>query len=134
MQGYTGYHTNKTTWSPTTIAVVVVLHVLLVAGMYQLSQTEFFQVLITVSKLITVKEPPKPQELPPPQEKEPEPEKRVEPLPELPPEPAPVVKEAPQESVESAPVVEEPVGEEGSAENALLASSRLFTIGKPGSK
>src|SRR5215510_578358 len=106
MQGYTGYHSTKRSWSPTTIAVVVVIHVLLVAGMYQLSQTEFFQDLIKVSKLITVKEPPKPQEPPPPEEKKPEPEKRMEPLPE----PPPLVKEVPPEPVEAPQMMEE-VGE-----------------------
>ena len=132
MQGYTGYHSTKRSWSPTTIAVVVVIHVAVVAGMYQLSKTEFFQDLIKVSKLITVKEPPKPQEPPPPEEMKPEPEKRMEPLPE----PPPVVKEVPPEPVEALQMMEEagePAGE-SSAENALVAPSGLFTIGKGGSK
>src|SRR5215467_4059316 len=105
MAGYTGYHSIKRSWSPTTIAVVAVIHIALVAGMYQLSQTEFFQDLIKVSKLITVKEPPKPQEPPPPEEKEPEPEKRMEPLPE----PSPVMKEVLPEPVEAPQMTEEVV-------------------------
>src|SRR5262245_12469552 len=134
MAGYTGYHSIKRSWSPTTIAVVTVIHVLLVVGMYQLSQTEFFQDLIKVSKLITIKEPPKPEKPPPPEEKAPEPEKRMEPLPE----PPPVVKEVPPEPAEAPQMMEEaaePAAEsEGTAENALVATSRLFTIGQGGNK
>jgi len=132
MPGYTGYHSIKRFWSPTTIAVVVAIHIALVAGMYQLSQTEFFQDLIKVSKLITVREPPKPVEPPPPEEKEPEPEKRMEPLTE----PPPVVKEVPPEPVEAPQVTEEVAEPAGpsAVDNAVSVPSGLFNTGKGGSK
>ena len=134
MPGYAGYHSTKRTWSGTTIAVVGVIHIALIAGIYRLSQTELFQDLIKVSKLITVQEPPKLPEPPPPQ-KEPEPEQRPEPLPESPPKPHPMVQEMPLEP-EPAPATEEaaePAGE-SAAENATVAPGGLFTIGKGGSK
>lgn len=62
MPGYVGYHSSKkSNWSVTTTIVVVVAHVILVAALYQLSQTEYIQNLIKVSKLTTVQEPVKPR-------------------------------------------------------------------------
>ncbi|HXX73997.1 MAG TPA: TonB family protein [Nitrospiraceae bacterium] len=134
MPGYTGYHSSKkSNWSATTIAVVVTGHIVLVAGIYQLSQTEYFQNLIQVSKLITVQEPVKPQDQPPPSpEKEPEPEKP----PDLPPDSPPVVKEFPPEPVESTPVPEEAPASpsEGEPNDASPVASVPFAIGKGGSR
>src|SRR5215510_13401563 len=101
MPGYTGYHTNKkSSWSPTTITAVVFVHMVFIAGLYWLSQTEYVQDLIKVSKLTTVQEHVKPPD-PPPSEKEPEPESKPEP--KL--EPHPIVKELPPEpALPQAPV------------------------------
>lgn len=131
MPGYTGYHTNKKrSWSVTTTILVIVAHVVLVAGLYQLTQTEYVQDLIKVSKLLTMREPVKPlePEPPPPEEKKPEPEVRPDP----PPEPPPVVKELPPEPVPQAPV-EEPAQALPSAEEGreqALRDNAPFAISK----
>ncbi|MGC4098261.1 MAG: TonB family protein [Nitrospira sp.] len=98
MAGYTGYHTNRNSWSAATIVGVVVAHLILAVGVYQISQTEYVQDLIKVSKLVTVKEPirepVKPPEAPPPP-----PEIKPEPKPAPPLEPPPMEKELPPEPV-----------------------------------
>ncbi|MDN5940393.1 MAG: TonB C-terminal domain-containing protein [Nitrospira sp.] len=129
MPGYTGYHTNKkSNWSPTTITAVVVVHIVLAAGLYRLSQTEFVQDLIKVSKLTTVQEPVKPPD-PPPSEKEPEPEAKPEPKPD----PPPVVKELPPEpAVPQAPVEDRSPAPAsvGDGSDSAKAGTTPFAIGK----
>ena len=72
----------------------------------RLSQTEYVQDFIKVSKLTTVQEPVKPPD-PPPSEKESEPEPEVKPEPK--PDPPPLVKElAPEPVVSQAPVEDQP--------------------------
>jgi len=129
MPGYTGYHTNKkSSWSPTTITAVVVVHIVFIAGLYRLSQTEYVQDLIKVSKLTTVQEPVKPPD-PPPSEKEPESEAKPEP--KL--DPPPVVKELPPEPVvPQAPVEDQPPAPAsvGDGSDSVKAGTTPFAIGK----
>jgi len=129
MPGYTGYHTNKkSSWNATTIAVVVVVHMVVIAGLYWVSQTEYVQDLIKVSKLTTVQEPVKPPD-PPPSEKEPEPEAKPEPKPD----PPPLVKELPPDPVESqAPVENQPPAPAsvGDGSDSAKAGTTPFAIGK----
>src|SRR5262245_1196523 len=129
MPGYTGYHTNKkSSWSPTVITTVVVVHVVFFVGLYRLSQTEYFQDFIKISKLITIQEPVKPADTPP-SEKEPEPEVKPEPKPE----PPPIVRELPREpGLPQAPVEDQPsapqvVGDSSAAEQT---GTTPFAIGK----
>lgn len=103
MPGYTGYHANKrNSWSTATIGAVIVVHVVLAVVVYRLSQTDYIQNLIKVSKLVTVQEPVKPKD-PPPQEKD---EPKPDSPPETPPELPPMVKELPPEPAPQAPVEE----------------------------
>ena len=133
MPGYTGYHTNKkSSWSPATIATVVVVHIVFIAGLYGLSQTEYVQDLIKVSKLVTVQEPVKPPD-PPPSEKESEPEAKPEPKPD----PPPVVKELPPEPVvPQAPVEDHPPAPASVGDGADPAhvGTTPFAIGKARSR
>jgi len=132
MPGYTGFHRNtRSSWSGTTIAVVMVVHVLFFAGVYRLSQTEYVQNLIKVSKLVTVQEPVKPPEQPPPPEKEPE--AKAEPEPERKPEPPPIVKEPiPDPVVQEAPVEEPPPAQSsvGDQSDPAPVDATSFAIGK----
>lgn len=127
MPGYVGYHSSKKrNWSVTTTIVVVVAHVIVVAVLYQLSQTEYIQNLIKVSKLTTVQEPVKPPEPePPPPEKTPEPESPPEP------EPPPVVNELPPEPVPE-PIQEIPPASPSLGEGADPGpvDTAPFAIGK----
>ncbi|SPP62963.1 energy transducer TonB family protein [Nitrospira lenta] len=94
MPGYTGYHRNKRNgWSTTTIAAVLAVHGVLAVGAYRIAQTDYFQHLIKVSKLVTVPEPVKPKDPPPQDKDEPAPESP----PEIPPESPPMVKDLPPE-------------------------------------
>lgn len=128
MPGYTGYHTNKKSrWSATTITVVLVVHIVFIAGLYWFSQTKYIQDFIKVSKLTTAQEPVKPQEPPLPAKKEPEPEPEPHPNPpplvkELPPEPA-----VPQSPVEDQPLTPPSVGERSDVPSVGTAP---FAIGK----
>lgn len=129
MPGYTGYHTKKKGgWNATTIVAVVVAHLVFIAGLYQLSQTEYIQNLIKVSKLVTVQEPAKPPDPPPPQTKEPEQERPPEP----PKEPPPVIREVPPEPMPQAPVEDRPVSTHsaGEALEPRPADNTSFAIGK----
>jgi protein TonB len=111
MPGYTGYHTNKkSSWNTTTTAVVIAAHIAVIAGLYWLSQTEYIQDFIKVTKLTTVQEPMKPPDPPPPEKQAaPEPEPKPESQPESQPDPPPVVKELPPDPVEpQAPVEDHP--------------------------
>lgn len=130
MPGYTGYHiSQKRSWSATTTAIVVAAHLLFVAGIYRIAQTEYVQNLIKVSKLTTVQEPVKPPDPPPPPERMPEPDA----LPELPPDPPPVVKPAqPEPPVEAPPAESEPPGPSAGAEHAdsRPVDATPFAIGK----
>ena len=134
MPGYSGYHTNaKSSWNPATIAVVVAVHVVFGVGVYRLSQTEYIQNLIKVSKLVTVPEPVKPPDQPPPPEKEPEP--KPEPPPK--PDPPPVVKELPPNPVAlPAPVEDTPTPPDsvGDQSEPAPVGATPFTIGKGRSK
>jgi len=132
MPGYTGFHTNaKRSWNATTIAAVVVVHVVFIASAYQLSQTEYIQNLIKVSKLVTVREPVKPSDKPPPPEKEPEP--KPEPELERKPEPPAIVKEPiPDPVVQEAPVEEPPPAQSsvGDQSDPAPVGAMSFAIGK----
>jgi protein TonB len=129
MPGYTGYHTNKkSSWSPTTITVVVVAHMVFIAGLYRLSQTEYIRDLIKVSKLTTVQEPVKLPD-PPPLEKKSEPEAKPEP--KL--DPPPVVKELPPEpAVPQAPAEDQPPAPAsvGDGSDSAQVGTTPFVIGK----
>jgi len=110
------------------VTAVVVVHIVFVAGLYKLSQTEYFQDLIKVSKLTTVQEPVKPPD-PLPSEKEPEPESKPEPKPE----PPPIVKELPPEpALPQAPVEDQAPAPAsvGDGLDAPKAGSTSFAIGK----
>ncbi len=129
MPGYTGYHINKKSgWNVTTIAAVVVAHLVFIAGLYRLSQTEYIQNLIKVSKLVTVQEPVKPPDPPPPQTKEPEQDKP----PELPKDRPPVIKDLPPEPMPQAPVEDQPVSPPsvGEASEPRPGDNTSFAIGK----
>jgi periplasmic protein TonB len=131
MPGYTGYHSNKKgSWSVTTIAAVVAGHLVLLFGIYSLTQTEYVQDLIKVAKLLTVQEPVKTPDPPPSQEKEP-----AAPL-DLPPEPLPRVKELPPELVEPVPTEEQSTAalSDGEQIDAKPVDTTLFAIGKRGSR
>lgn len=133
MPGYTGYHsTKKVTWSVTTTAIVVAGHLGLVVGMYGLSQTEYVQNLIKVSKLMTAQEPVKPPDPVPPTEKEPQ----LESLPNLPPDPPAMVKELPPEPVEPTPMADEAPAppSEGEQSDGKAVDTVPFAIGKRGSR
>ena len=106
MPGYTGYHTNKQgRWSAATIAAVVGVHLVLAVGVYRISQTEYIQNLIKVSKLTTVQEPVKPPDPSPPQEQEPKPDSP----PETPPDTPPIVEELSPDPIEpQAPAEDQP--------------------------
>src|SRR5262245_1575293 len=128
MPGYSGYHAKKQRgWNPTTTAIVVVIHVLLIWGMYRLSETEYFQDLIKVAKLLTIQEPPHPPEAPPPPEQKPEPESKPEPQPE----PPPLVKEEPPEVMPKAPEEPPPTpSTAGEATDFKPVEAATFVIGK----
>jgi protein TonB len=128
MPGYTGYHRTKKGWSATTITVVVLIHLLLIYGLYRLSQSEYVRTLINVTKLVAVPEPEKPPEQPPP-EQPPEPTPEPAPLQE----PTPAVKESPPEPVEpAAPEDQSATASEGDSASAPLVDSTPFAIGKKG--
>lgn len=131
MPGYTGYHTTKSGWSPTTIMVVVAAHLIAGYGLYQLVQTDFVRDLIKVTKLVTVPEPPRPSDQPQPEE-----ELKTEPLPEITQERTPPVLEPPPEPIESAPAEEQPVStaQEGASPDSGPPADTPFAIGKPGSR
>lgn len=129
MSGYTGYHTNKrNSWSRTTTIVVVVVHIVFVAGAYRISQTEYIQSLIKVSKLVTVQEPVKPPDSPPPPQKELE----SEALPELPPDPQPTVKELLPDPLPQTPAEEPPSApaSDGGPADPAPVNTAPFAIGK----
>ena len=129
MPGYTGYHTKKKGgWNVATIVAVVVAHLVFIAGLYQLSQTEYIQNLIKVSKLVTVQEPVKPPDPPPPQTKEPEPDKPQEPPKDRP----AVLKELPPEPVPQIPMEDQPASlpSDGEVSEARPADNASFAIGK----
>jgi len=133
MPGYTGYHRNKkSSWNVATSAAVIVVHLVFIAGVYRISQTEYIQNLIRVSKLVTIQEPVEPPDPPPPQTKEPESDKPLEPPKDLP----PVINELRPAPMPQSPVENRPVSppSDGKASVPRPADSTSFAIGKDRSR